>query len=94
MLPAESATRAIRNAVSILRPGGALYVCDLILDDSHTSPRDIVRIEVVFLSLFDSEELFAERDYRRWMTDAGLVDVERVPTAMGQSIVRGVKPSR
>ena len=94
MLPAETAIRAIRNAASILRPGGALYVCDLILDDSRTSPRDIVRVGVVFLSLFDSEEIFAESDYRRWMTEAGLVDIERIPTAMGQSIVRGVKPSR
>jgi SAM-dependent methyltransferase len=94
MLPAESAIRAIRNAVSILRPGGALYVCDLILDDSRTSPRDIVRVGVVFLNIFDSEEIFAESDYRRWMTEAGLVDIERVATAMGQSIVRGVKPLR
>jgi SAM-dependent methyltransferase len=94
MLPAETAVRAIRNAASILRPGGALYVCDLMLDDSRTSPRDIVRVGIVFLSLFDSEEIFVESDYRRWMSEAGLVDIERVPTAMGQSIVRGVKPSR
>jgi SAM-dependent methyltransferase len=92
-LPAESAARAIRNAASLLRPGGALYVCDLVLDDSRASPREVVRVGVLFLNIFDSEEIFAERDYRRWMADAGLVDVERVPMAMGQSIVRGVKPT-
>lgn len=92
MLPAESAIRAIRNAASILRPGGALYVCDLVLDDSRTSPRDIVRVGVVFLNIFDSEEIFAESDYRRWMSEAGLVDIERVVTPMGQSIIRGLKP--
>lgn len=91
MLPEELAKRAVKNAVSILKPGGALYVCDLILDDSRTSPRDIVRVGVVFLNIFDSEEIFAEGDYRRWMSEAGLVDIERVPTPMGQSIMRGVK---
>lgn len=91
MLPEELAKRAVKNAVSILKPGGALYVCDLILDDSRTSPRDIVRVGVVFLNIFDSEEIFAESDYRRWMSEAGLVDIERVPTPMGQSIMRGVK---
>jgi SAM-dependent methyltransferase len=92
MLPAETAIRAVRNAASILRPGGALYVCDLILDDARTSPREILRVGVVFLNIFDSEEIFAESDYRRWMTEAGLVDIERVVTPMGQSIIRGVKP--
>lgn len=91
MLPEELAKRAVKNAVSILKPGGALYVCDLILDDARTSPRDIVRVGVVFLNIFDSEEIFAESDYRRWMSEAGLVDIERVPTPMGQSIMRGVK---
>lgn len=93
MLPADTARKAIRNAVSILKPGGALYVCDLILDDSRTTPSDIVRVGVVFLNIFDSEEIFAESDYREWMTSAGLVDVERVKTPMGLSIVRGVKPA-
>ena len=67
--------------------------CDLILDDSRTTPSDIVRVGVVFLNIFDSEEIFAESDYRGWMTAAGLGDVERVKTPMGLSIMRGVKPA-
>jgi SAM-dependent methyltransferase len=93
-LDEQSAVRAVRNAVSILRPGGALYVCDLVLDDSRRSPREVVRVGVVFLNVFEAPEFFAECDYRRWMTEAGLIDIERVPMAMGQSIIRGVKPSR
>jgi hypothetical protein len=90
MLPAEQASRAVRNAASILRPGGALYICDLILDDSHTSPREVVRVGILFLNIFDSEESFAGSDYRRWMADAGLGDIECIPMPMGQAIVRGV----
>jgi SAM-dependent methyltransferase len=93
MLPEKQAIRSIHNAASVLRPGGALYVCDLILDDSRTTPREVVRIGVVFLNLFDSEEIFTESDYRRWMSDAGLVGIERVITPYGFSIMRGVKPA-
>jgi len=92
MLPEKQAICAIRNAASVIRPGGALYVCDLILDDSRTTPREVVRVGVVFLNLFDSEEIFTESDYRRWMGEAGLVRIERVLTPYGFSIMRGVKP--
>jgi hypothetical protein len=92
MLPEKQAIRAIHNAASVLRRGGALYVCDLILDDSRTTPREVVRIGVVFLNLFDSEEIFTESDYRRWMGEAGLVGIERVVTPYGFSIMRGAKP--
>ncbi len=93
MLPEKQAISAIRNAASVIRAGGALYSCDLILDDSRTTPREVVRIGVVFLNLFDSEEIFTESDYRRWMSQAGLVEIERVLTPYGFSIMRGVKPA-
>jgi hypothetical protein len=81
----------VLHGAAALKPGGGLYIVGRTLDDSRLSPLDAVAANVMFLNIYDDGQAYTESEYRGWLNDAGLIDIERQPLAGGYSIVYGRK---
>ena len=81
-----------RIAASVA-PGGAMFVCDMVLDDDRLGPREVLRLGIIFVSFFDHSPMYTDAQYRRWIEDAGLVVRERVKSAIGHVVLRAEKPA-
>lgn len=92
VMSAADAAATVRHGVAALAPGGRLFVVGRTLDDSRLSPLDAVAANVMFLNIYDDGQAYTESEYRGWLADAGLVDIERHELAGGYSIVVGRKP--
>ena len=77
LAPDEVAT-ALRYVSGALPAKGVLYVSGEILDDDRTTPAEAAAINLVFVNLYAVGQAYTESEYRRWLTEAGLVDVERL----------------
>ena len=93
VLNPEQARRALANVHRVTEPGGAVYILGAVLDDSRLSPPEAVASSLNFLNVYDGGQSYTEGEYRDWLTEAGFVDVERVVTSSGTSIVTARKPS-
>jgi len=80
------------NVHRVTEPGGAVYIIGAVLDDSRLSPPEAVASSLNFLNIYNGGQSYTENEYRDWLTEAGFVDVERVVTPSGQSIVTARKP--
>ena len=94
VLNPDQARRALANVHRITEPGGTVYILGAVLDDSRLSPTETVASSLNFLNIYDGGQSYTEGEYRDWLTEAGLVDVERVVTSSGSSIVTARKPSQ
>lgn len=94
VLNPDQARRALANVHRITEPGGTVYILGAVLDDSRLSPPEAVASSLNFLNIYDGGQSYTEGEYRDWLTEAGLVDVERVVTSSRSSIVTARKPSQ
>lgn len=92
VLNPDQARRALANVHRVTEPGGAVYILGSVLDDSRLSPPEAVASSLNFLNIYDGGQSYTEGEYRDWLTEAGFVDVERVLTSNGTSIVTARKP--
>ena len=92
VLNPDQARRALKNVHQVTEPGGAVYILGAVLDDSRLSPSEAVASSLNFLNIYDGGQSYTEGEYREWLTGAGFVDVARVVTPSGQSIVTARKP--
>jgi SAM-dependent methyltransferase len=67
--------RLLELAHAALEPGGAVLVCELLLDDARTGPPAAALMGMNMLVGHLGGENYAESDYRRWLDDAGFTDV-------------------
>ena len=93
VLNPEQVRRALANVHRVTEPGGTVYILGAVLDDSRLSPPEAVASSLNFLNVYDGGQSYTEGEYRDWLTEAGFVDVERVVTSSGTSIVTARKPS-
>ena len=93
VLNPDQARQALVNIHRVTEPGGAVYILGAVLDDSRLSPAEAVASSLNFLNIYDGGQSYTEGEYREWLTEAGFVDVERVVTSSGSSIVTARKPS-
>jgi cyclopropane fatty-acyl-phospholipid synthase-like methyltransferase len=77
VLSADEAQTALHNVGQSLRPGGAVYILAVILDDSRVSPATEALFNVVFLNFYDAGQAYTESEYRAWLVAAGFVDITR-----------------
>lgn len=91
VMSAEQARAAVRNAAAALLPGGGIYIVGRTLDDSRLSPLDAVAANVMFLNIYDDGQAYTESEYRGWLHEAGLTDIQRRALAGGYSIIHGRK---
>ena len=93
VLNPDQARRALDNIHRVTEPGGTVYILGAVLDDSRLSPAEAVASSLNFLNIYDGGQSYTEGEYREWLSGAGFVDVERVVTPNGTSIVTARKPS-
>jgi hypothetical protein len=88
VISAESARRALINVGATVEPGGVLYLTDGgILDDSRLSPPEVAFNGLYYINAFNEGGPKTEGDRRRWLEEAGFVDIERLPFPEGGSIM-------
>ena len=71
----DTESRAIlRNCYAALRPGGAILVCEKLLDNGRTGPLLTTLMDLHVLVSTGGQERTAQ-EYRGWMESAGFQDV-------------------
>jgi threonine dehydrogenase-like Zn-dependent dehydrogenase len=83
----------LANIHRVTEPGGTVYILGAVLDESRLSPPEAVASSLNFLNVYDGGQSYTEGENREWLTEAGYVDVGRVVTSSGSSIVTARKPS-
>jgi methylase of polypeptide subunit release factors len=58
VLGAEENRRVVRNVAASLAPGGTLYICGAVVDDSRTAPPMSVLADLLFLNVYDRGRKF------------------------------------
>ncbi|MBM7076302.1 methyltransferase [Micromonospora humida] len=62
-----------------LPPGGVIVVSELLLNDERTGPPEAALMGMNMLVETEGGKNYSGAEYRRWLTDAGFVDVRTVP---------------
>jgi hypothetical protein len=92
VLSVEDARAALRNVATSIRPGGAIYIIGLMLDDTRLAPAIAAMLNIQFLNFYEHGQAYTERHYRAWLTDAGLVDITRGEDMIGNAVIVARKP--
>ncbi|MGC4790449.1 methyltransferase [Micromonospora sp. DT178] len=62
-----------------LPPGGAVVICELLLNDERTGPPEAALMGMNMLVETEGGRNYSGAEYTAWLTDAGFVDVRTVP---------------
>ncbi|MEV5823622.1 methyltransferase [Micromonospora sp. PTRAS2] len=75
-----------------LPPGGAVVICELLLDDDRTGPPEAALMGMNMLVETEGGKNYSGAEYAAWLADAGFVDIERLtfdaPGANGAVVAR------
>lgn len=87
----EEAEKIVDNAVSVLKPGGLLFVHEFILDDDKTGPLFPALFSINMLLGTPKGRSYSEQELKAILEKKGLVDVKRldVKAAVTSGIIRG-----
>jgi hypothetical protein len=77
VLSATNARIALRHVARSLRPGGTVYLINLVLDESRVTPAGSARTNVIFLNWCDGGQAYTQGEYRAWLSEAGFVEITR-----------------
>ncbi|MCP4662402.1 MAG: methyltransferase [bacterium] len=86
----ESAAGMIRRGAAALRPGGRIAVADFAIDDEQ---REHVLGTLFAINMRSFGDTHTEPTLRRWMEDAGLVEVERIDLNDYRWLIQARKPA-
>jgi len=93
VLSADDARRSLKNIGSVVNPGGSIYIRGLgIIDNSRTSPPDLVGFNLVFINYYDAGQAYTEQEHMDWLTEAGFEGFERIALSEGGSWIAARKP--
>jgi SAM-dependent methyltransferase len=81
----------VSRCAASLRPGGRLLVHDVFLNDELDGPLSIALYSASLFSLTEGRA-YSGREYRDWLTAAGLLAGEIVPTLIHCGVLTGTKP--
>ena len=86
--------KSVRNVSEVLEPGGVVYLVDMgTLDDSRQSPKGCVINNVWFMNVFDGGGAKTEQERKEWLTEAGLISVERFTLGSVDGLMVAHKPA-
>ena len=92
VLSPDDARRVLKNINRVVNPGGAIYIIGSILDNSRTSPPDVVMSNLVYMNLYDEGQAYTEQEHRDWLAEAGFEGFERIDVPQGRVIITARKP--
>ena len=72
----DSAGPLFAQFAQVLKPGGRLFVVDLLLDSSRTKPVFSTLFQLNMRLIQPASRVFSEAEVQRLMTDAGLTSIE------------------
>lgn len=85
----------LRRAAEALKPGGALYVLDLMTGPDHTTPPFSALFAINMALTTEHGWVFSDAELKGWMEAAGLTGFTcaPVPPPMPHTLARAVKPA-
>ena len=85
----------LKRAAAALKPGGRVFVLDMMTDATHTSPAFSALFAVNMALTMPNGWVFSDEELKGWMREAGLVPAETkpVPPPMPHWLVTAQKPS-
>lgn len=90
----EQIVNILRKAHHALKPGGHLFVLDMMTDASHTKPSFSALFAVNMALTTENGWVFSDSELKGWMTEAGFIPekTRTVPPPMPHWLVEAVKP--
>ena len=88
--PAPKAVQILRNCHDVLQPGGALLVCEKLLEEAKTGPVYTALMNLHLLVSTGGEEHTAS-EYRQWMEAAGFHGVQAKGLQGNRDLLVGYK---
>jgi len=85
----------MRKAFEALKPGGRVFVLDMMTDETHTAPRFSALFAVNMALTTDNGWVFSDAELREWLTGAGFGDIQKkvLPPPMPHWLVSASKPA-
>jgi ubiquinone/menaquinone biosynthesis C-methylase UbiE len=88
VLSPDDARRTLNNVSQVVNPDGAIYITGSgIIDNSRTSPPDLVGFNLVFINIYDEGQAYTEQEHKDWLEEAGFGDFERTVLPDESSII-------
>lgn len=94
MLGPDENRDLLARAARALALGGRVVVSDFVLDEDGTAPRQAVLFSLNMLVGTSSGRSYRESEYRAWLEEAGLRDIERVRLPGPAHLLVGRQPGR
>ncbi len=92
VLSPDDARRALKNVSKAMSPGGEIYIRGSgIIDDSRTSPSELVAHNLVFINFYDEGQAYTEQEHKDWLEEAGFGGFKRTILPDGGSIITARK---
>jgi hypothetical protein len=75
-----------------MNPGGEIYIRGAgIIDNSRTSPPELVGFNIVFVNVYEEGQAYTEQEHKEWLEEAGFADFRRTILIDGGSIITARK---
>ncbi len=92
VLSPDDARCALKNVSRVMSPGGEIYISGAgIIDNSRTSPPELVSFNIVFVNVFEEGQAYTEQEYKEWLEEAGFGGFRRTIMPDGGSIITARK---
>ena len=78
VLSPDDARRALKNVGRVMNPGGEIYIRGAgIIDNSRTSPPELVGFNIVFVNVYEGGQAYTEQEHKEWLEEAGFASFRR-----------------
>jgi len=92
VLSPNDARRALKNVSGAMNPGGKIFIRGGgIIDNSRTSPPELVSFNIVFVNVYDEGQAYTEQEHKEWSEEAGFEGFRRMIFPDGGSIITARK---
>ncbi|MGD9081716.1 MAG: methyltransferase [Desulfobacterales bacterium] len=92
VLSPNDARRALKNVSRVMNPGGKIYIRGGgIIDNSRTSPPELVSFNIVFVNVYDEGQAYTEQEHKEWLQEADFEGFRRMILPDGGSIITALK---
>ena len=81
-----------KNVSEVVSLGGRIYIRGSgIIENSCTSPPDLVGFNLVFINIYDEGQAYTVKEHKDWLEEAGFCDFERIILPDESSIITARK---